>query len=166
MAATKKWIRDVVIALRFCPFASKADVSVLPFTSFEGCVDAMRETAKGGTRLLVLDHHMPFESFLELVDTVDELIDNDNLRGVVQLASFHPDFTFADSGLGDFTNRSPYPTLHFLNEREVSRGLREYGDSDQIWKRNIATCEKLGEEKLRSLLESCSDSSWSEDAIV
>ena len=54
---------------------------------------------------------MTFSQWVE--HTVEEL----GYSGILQVASFHPQFQFADTHINDVsnaTNRSPYPTLHIL----------------------------------------------------
>jgi len=49
------------------------------------------------------------------------------LEGTLQIASFHPDYCFADSEPDDaanYSNRSPFPMLHLLREASVSRARR------------------------------------------
>jgi hypothetical protein len=78
------------------------------------------------------------------------------LDGVLQVASFHPDYRFADAGaddIGNYTNRSPYPTLHLLREDSVTRAVEAYPDPDVIIGRNLRTLEGLGHEGWRKLFE-------------
>ena len=55
-------------------------------------------------------------------------------RGIIQLATFHPQYQFSDAEEDDvenWTNRSPYPMFHLLRENEI-----EDGDvsADQDWR--------------------------------
>jgi len=78
------------------------------------------------------------------------------LEGLLQVASFHPDYRFADSDpddIANFTNRSPYPTLHLLREDSVARAVAAFPDPEVIVERNIETLRSLGHEGWRRVLE-------------
>jgi hypothetical protein len=100
------------------------------------------------TTLLVLENGpRGFEEFLALVEAADALLDDAGLRGVIQLAHFHPDYRFAgepENALSHYTNRSPLPTIHLLREAMLSRLLAAYPDPENIPVRNIARLEALG----------------------
>jgi uncharacterized protein len=69
------------------------------------------------------------------------------LEGVIQLASFHPRFQFAGSGADDianFTNRSPYPTIHLLREESIDRAVAAIAQPEAIYDANIETLRRLG----------------------
>lgn len=74
---------------------------------------------------------------------VDELA----LGGVIQVASFHPQYQFAGTAPGDVencSNRSPYPMLHLLREASVERAVAAHPGIDRIAQRNIETLRRLG----------------------
>ena len=82
-----------------------------------------------------------------VVDVADAALQTLGLEGVWQVASFHPDYQFADSSPDDitnFSNRSPWPTLHLLREASVERAMESMSDTDAIYRNNIATLERLG----------------------
>jgi hypothetical protein len=69
------------------------------------------------------------------------------LEGVIQLASFHPSYRFADSeadDIGNFTNRSPYPTLHLLREASIERAVQAFPHPEAIYGANMETLRRLG----------------------
>jgi hypothetical protein len=71
------------------------------------------------------------------------------LEGEIQIASFHPDYQFANTQRNDitnFTNRSPYPILHLLRESSIEKAVMAVPDTDAIYKRNIATLKQIGHE--------------------
>ena len=75
-----------------------------------------------------------------------------------QIASFHPDYEFADAGaddVGNYTNRSPYPLLHLLREESLERAIDNHPDTDLIPARNIALLEAFGVAHMRALLRAC-----------
>jgi len=69
------------------------------------------------------------------------------LDGILQVASFHPQFQFEETEPDDitnFTNRAPFPILHLLREDSVERAVAAFPDDQEIASENIATLEKLG----------------------
>jgi hypothetical protein len=91
-----------------------------------------------------LTDFLEYNDFLEVCEaTVDEL----GLEGELQVASFHPQYQFADTqpdDMGNFTNRSPYPMLHLLREASVEQAISMAGDTEEICRRNIRTLRSLG----------------------
>ena len=172
IADTRRWLERAVIGLNLCPFA-KAVVAkqqlriVLSDASTPDALLAqlgeelllLRDTPADqiDTTLLVhpdvLGDFLDYNDFLEQADApVDAL----ELDGVLQVASFHPDYQFAGSepdAVENFTNRSPYPTLHLLREDSVSRAVDAYPDPDAIIERNVATLRALGVDGWHKLLE-------------
>ena len=83
---------------------------------------------------------------LEIAD--DAVIENE-LEGIVQIAPFHPDFQFEGTEADDisnYTNRSPYPTLHLIREDSIAKAAEAFPDASAIFDRNIALLEKMGHE--------------------
>ena len=76
-------------------------------------------------------------------DVLEEL----DLDGTLQIASFHPQFQFAGTDAGDVTNctnRAPYPTLHLLREDSIDRAVQAYPEAEAIYERNMEVLEQLG----------------------
>ena len=72
-----------------------------------------------------------------------------DMEGEFQVASFHPQFQFADTEPDDitnFTNRSPYPTLHLIREESMDRAVEAFPEAEAIFEANMATLERLGRE--------------------
>lgn len=163
IAATKNWLEQAVIGLNLCPFAKAPYVKgqvrfvVSEATTPEDLLqDLVRELEvlaeanpeKIETTLLihpaVLQDFLDYNDFLEVVDeTVEEL----DLSGILQVASFHPQFQFADTGTDDisnYTNRSPFPTLHLLREESIDRAVEAFPEAEMIYEKNIETMIDLG----------------------
>lgn len=160
---TVRWLERAVIALNLCPFAkgvhTKAQIHyvVSPATDarellqdLQRELEALAEISpeKRDTTLLMapacLEDFLDFNDFLEVVD---ELIDALDLGGILQVASFHPQFQFAGTEAGDVTNctnRAPYPTLHLLREDSIDRAVEAFPEAEEIFERNIEVLEKLG----------------------
>jgi hypothetical protein len=169
---TRRWLEQVVVGLNLCPFA-KRELSAqrvriaLHVESGEG--DEFEERLQAvarelqildndedvGTSLLVFpDALRDFDSYLVFLEAAEEYLQVAGYEGTYQLASFHPDYRFAESDPGDpanYTNRSPYPTLHFLREEEMARALEGYPDPEAIPERNKEKCRELGIPALSAL---------------
>ena len=163
VAATRRWLERAVIGLNLCPFArapylkNRVRIVVSPARHEEAllldlCEELQRLAVTDEddveTTLLVhphvLDDFLAFNDFLEVADTA---LQEMKLEGELQIASFHPDYEFADAPLGDvanFTNRSPFPTLHLLRESSIERAVEAVDDTDAIYERNIARLREMG----------------------
>jgi hypothetical protein len=88
-----------------------------------------------------------FLDFNEFLSAADEAIDTLGYSGILQIASFHPQFQFAGTAVGDITNatnQSPYPMLHILRESSIERAVNALPQAEEIFEANIATLEALG----------------------
>jgi len=161
--ATQTWLEKAVIGLNLCPFAKSVHVKqqiryvVSDATSeLELHSDLLRELeflrdadpAKVETTLLmhpsVLTDFLDFNDFL---DVTEALLEELKVDGVLQIASFHPYYQFAGSQSDDienYTNRSPFPTLHILREESITRAVDSFPDTDEIFLKNQDTLKKLG----------------------
>lgn len=170
VAATRHWLDEAVIGLNLCPFAAavrEADrirfaVSTARNSDalFDDLVDELRLLAAadpGEIETTLLIHPHLFGDFLEYndyLDVVDATIAELGLEGEIQAASFHPRYQFAGTepdAIENFTNRSPFPTLHLLRESSLERAIEGYGDTDRIFQHNVATLRRLGLEGWRRL---------------
>jgi len=159
----RAWMEKAVIGLNLCPFA-KAVVArgqvhfgvSLATTPEQLATDlelALRElvaldpAVRDTTLLMAPDCLADFLDFNDFLGTADRLLRNLRLQGVVQIASFHPDYQFADTTADDitnYTNRAPYPTLHLLREDSLDRAVEAFPDSEAIFGRNMQTLRALG----------------------
>ncbi len=169
---TRRWIETVILGCDFCPFARRefarnsirysvnrgVDSERCLETLIEECVLLDVETDIETSLLLLPDAYTDFDDFLDLVGIADALLIEQGYEGVYQLASFHPDYCFADQDVNDpanYTNRSPYPTLHLLREASIECALGEHPDPDLIPQRNIDYARRQGLETMRALLDAC-----------
>jgi len=93
---------------------------------------------------------------LDWLDMAMAIVENGAYRGIYQIASFHPDYCFADSCADDpanFTNRSPFPMLHILRESSLSRVLEHFPNPEQIPERNILKARNMGLDALQAILK-------------
>jgi hypothetical protein len=163
ITATKRWLERAVIGLNLCPFAknvyakqqvryavSSAQTSDAVLDDLEcelrTLVAAKPESVD--TTLLILPYALAeFDDFVDFLDLVEIVLKIQGLIGVIQVASFHPRYRFADAEADDisnFTNRSPYPVLHLLREASLARAIQAFPDTAAIYKQNIATLRALG----------------------
>lgn len=172
-AITRRWIERVVIDLNLCPFAKAVMVkgqvrivvsdasteSALLHTLGEELLH-LRDTPAAEVDTTLIVHPEVLNDFYEyndFLEQADALLDSMDLVGDIQVASFHPQYQFADTELDDAsnnTNRAPFPILHLLREDSVSRAVEAYPEPDSIIERNIATMTDLGNGGFDALLQS------------
>lgn len=162
---TRQWLEKAVIGLNLCPFAKAPHVknlvriSVSQAHHLDGFLEDLdRELQLLGdtpadeleTTLLVHPTLFPdFDTFNQMLDIADAAVVDNGLEGIVQIAPFHPDFQFegTDSDdIGNYTNRSPYPTLHLIREDSIAKAAQAFPDASAIFERNIALLEEMGHE--------------------
>lgn len=170
VADTREWLVKAVIGLNLCPFAKSVHVknqvrySVSEATTpGDLLTDLVHELTllrdadpeEIDTTLLVhpavLQDFFDFNDFLDIVDAAVEELD---LGGLIQVASFHPDYQFADAKPDDienYSNRSPYPTLHLIREASLDRAVEAFPDAADIYETNKATLRKMGLEGWKKL---------------
>lgn len=170
IAETRRWIERAVIGLDLCPFArapfahDRVHFRVSRARDAGALVADLRDEA---TRLTAADptviettlliHPFVFGDFVDyndFLDLADALLEEVQLDGVLQLASFHPDYRFADTdaeAVENCTNHSPWPTLHLLRESSISMAIDAGIDTDAIYRRNIETLRALGSTGWRAL---------------
>lgn len=161
--ATRNWIETVVIGLNLCPFAkapfNKGQIryqlsaavneeQLLHDLRAELLLLAAADPQTVETTLLIHPHVLSdFYDYNQFLDLADALLEELELDGQLQIASFHPDYQFADSGAHDVencTNRSPFPCLHLLREDSIERAVQAFPDAAEIYERNMETMRKLG----------------------
>ena len=170
IAATRLWIERAVIGLNLCPFAKAVEVKnqIRFVVSMARTRDDLLVELADELRLLadadpevcdttLLIHPQVLNDFLDyndFLDIADAAVDTLGLDGVVQVASFHPDYQFSGTqpdDIDNFTNRAPYPTLHLLREDSVERAVAAFPDTEKIYENNIRTLRRLGLDGWRSL---------------
>jgi hypothetical protein len=165
VAATRRWVERAVVGLNLCPFAKAVVVKEqvryvvsparTPEELLEQLMNELQDLADADpeqvdTTLLI--HPFVLNDFLdfnEFLDVADAAIEDMKLDGDIQVASFHPDYQFADTDINDisnYTNRAPYPILQLLREDSIDRAVEAIPDAAEIFEKNIETLEKLGHE--------------------
>lgn len=165
MEDTRVWLERAVIGLNLCPFAkgvhvkgqihyaiSRAQTSralledlVLELKALLAHDASVRDT----TLLIAPDCLADFLDFNDFLAQADQALVDLELDGVLQIASLHPQFQFAGTAVDDitnYTNRSPYPTLHLLREDSIDRAVAAFPEAETIFEKNMETLERLGAE--------------------
>lgn len=167
---TKTWLERAVIGLNLCPFAKSVFVKKqvrYALTAASTADELLAELEHELTRLAETDpaeldttlliHPQAMTDFLDyhfFLAEVDALNRNLGYDGVFQIASLHPNYEFSGSepdDIANFTNRSPYPTLHLLRESSIDRAVAAFPDAADIFERNIETMEQLGHDGWKKL---------------
>ncbi len=170
IAATQRWLEKAVIGLNLCPFAKAVHVKMqiryavsaaaTPEQLLEDLMNELRslqdaDPDKIDTTLLIHPHVLTdFLDFNDFLDTVDIAVAEPEFNEEFQVASLHPQYQFAGTAPDDienYTNRSPYPTLHLLREASVDGAVSAFPDADRIVDKNIETMQKLGREGWKRL---------------
>lgn len=175
IAATATWVQQLIVKYNLCPYArAEVEAQRVRYVVAEEeqpaqllqqlAAECQRLDAEPdiATTLLILPHgYADFDTYLDLLDAGNDLLQQTGYEGVYQLASFHPHYCFADSPASDpanFTNRSPYPMLHLLREQMITAVL---GDSDAeataaaIVRRNVEFSRRKGANFFMHILQHC-----------
>ena len=169
---TINWINKVVIGCNFCPFAAKViNDNKVKYSVEESyrpsiCIDSFLK------ELLFLDSNPTIETsfliftnafknydeYLQFVSKAESLLKKNKYSGIYQVASFHPNYLFADSKEEDaenYTNRSIYPMVHLLRESSIDKAVEFYTNTHSIPEKNIAFAKQKGELYMKMLRDSC-----------
>lgn len=165
IADTVGWLERAVIGLNLCPFAKSVHVkgqvhyAVSTATTtqalLEDLIDELKQLAaldakdRDTTLLIAPDCLQDFLDFNDFLADADQALVDLALDGVLQIASLHPHYQFAGTAEDDitnFTNRSPYPTLHLLREDSIDRAVAAFPNPEAIFETNMRTMESLGQE--------------------
>jgi hypothetical protein len=171
---TRAWVRRVVVGLNLCPFAKAPLVKgqigyvVTPARDRRSLraalcaqLDALARADPSVLDTVLLIHPWvlrDFDAYNDFLDVADATLGALGYEGVLQIASFHPQYRFAGSparALSNATNRSPYPLLHLLREASVDRAVAACPDPQDIVAANQATLQRLGPAGWERLQRQC-----------
>jgi hypothetical protein len=169
--STRRWMEAAVIGLNLCPFAKAVHVKQRIRWVVSGARDAealrlqladelqlLADAPIDAIEMTLLIHPQVLGDFLDYNDflgVAEAEIARADLEGVLQIASFHPDYVFAGADADDVTNatnRAPWPLLHLLREESIDRAVAAYPDPEAIVGRNLARMAQLGADGWRQLL--------------
>jgi hypothetical protein len=170
VAATREWLEKAVIGLNLCPFAKAVHAAnqiryvlsdahtpeaLLADLAHELRTLAAANPAEVETTLLIHPHVLDdFLDYNDFLDIADAAVEDLGLTGTIQVASFHPQYRFADAepdAIENYSNRSPYPMLHLLREESVERAVAAFPDAGHLPDRNIETLRRIGHDGWRRL---------------
>ena len=173
LTQTRAWVEHAVIGLNLCPFAKAPQVKGLvryvqseatdPAALLSDLMNELQRLAKAPPERLettLLVHPQVFSDFADFNDflsVAEDTVADLGLEGVIQVASFHPDYRFEGTTADDITNatnRSPYPTLHLIREDSIDRAVAAFPEAGTIYEANMATMERLGPQGWASLAQS------------
>ena len=160
---TRAWLERAVIGLNLCPFAKSVHVKGqvhYVVSRAQNAQELLKELAlelqaladheprvRDTTLLIAPDCLADFLAFNDFLAKADKTLRKLGLDGVLQIANLHPDYQFAGTEADDitnFTNRSPYPTLHLLREDSIDRAVAAFPEAESIFEKNMATMERIG----------------------
>ena len=167
---TRHWLEQAVIGLNLCPFAKapyRKDL-VRMVVSHACHIDAFLERldlelqilldmpAETVETTLLIESSLfgDFVTFNDMLDLADQALIDNHAEGIVQIASFHPHFCFADAADNDitnYTNRSPYPTLHLIRETSIDKAVAAIPNAADIFERNKTLLHTMGIEGWQAL---------------
>ena len=169
---TRHWMLQAVIGLNLCPFAKAVHVknqiryvvseATTPEELAHDLIEELQflnqaDPQEVDTTLLI--HPQTLNDFLDyndFLDVADAAVTELDLEGILQVASFHPQFQFEDTEPDDienYTNRTPYPTLHLLREDSIEKAVEAFPEASDIFEANIETLEKLGHDGWQQLMK-------------
>ena len=160
---TLRWLERAVIGLNLCPFAKSVYVKGQVHCAVSGAADlealrddllnelhslvALEPSVRDTTVLVVQNLLQDFYDYNDFLNVADDCLLALNLEGVIQIASFHPHYQFAgtdEDDITNFTNRSPYPTLHLIREASIDRAVAAFPNAEDIFETNMTTINQLG----------------------
>ena len=170
IALTRQWIETVVVGMNFCPFAKRElrrntvrfiispepNIESVLLQLIDECILLDADDGTQTTLLILPEGFADFDDYLNLAGLAEDLLADRGYEGVYQVASFHPDYRFADTDADDpanYTNRSPYPMLHLLREDGLEAAIASYPDPDSIPENNIAKARTLGTDYWLKLMD-------------
>ena len=172
LSLTRRWLERFVIGLGLCPFAAEpfraerinyrvSDAQSLDeiYQAFLGLLYELftSDPHDQETALLILSRGLgDFEAYLDALALLEQAVSEAGAAGLVQIASFHPDYRFDGVEADDpanYTNRSPYPMFHLIREDGLAAALESYPDPESIPARNIERLRELGVDDIRALIE-------------
>lgn len=167
---SKRWLNEFVIKHNICPFAKheydKGSIhfEVINELKVEDQLQALIQACTQldddpsiETSLLIYPNGLDdFDDYLDFLHLANLLLDKQGYEGIYQLASFHPNYCFNgvdEDDASNYTNRSPYPSLHLLREKSLEKALANYPNPEEIPQRNIQYTRALGNKVLSDLLK-------------
>lgn len=168
-ALTRLWVEKLVVGEGLCPFAhpimdklhieecTSQDLEQITraFLSLLNEMQLADEDDLPTSLFIVTQALADFDDYLEWLFVCEDLLEQAGLEGEIQLASFHPHYEFEGEAAEDMTNysnRSPFPMIHFIRENHISEALKTVTKPEAIPERNKRHMRRLGKEGLLQLM--------------
>jgi hypothetical protein len=168
---TRQWLSEWVIGLNLCPFArypfdkGQVRLSVSDASDDDGVfrfvLDELDRLYRADpveieTSVVIIENALAdFDAYLDMLELLQDILPQTGLEGVIQIASFHPDYCFEGVDADDvtnYTNRSPYPLFHLIREESLERAIENYPDPEQIPENNMQLMREMGIGQVKALL--------------
>ena len=168
------WLQDVVVGLNLCPFAAKPmrenrirfyvssaqneEALLIELVAEMALLDKIPAQEIETTLLIVPNLLQDFFDYTQFLNWAQSQLKREGWQGVYQLATFHPNYCFANAQPDDaenLTNRSPYPIIHIIREASLTIALNYFDDVEGIPERNqkrVATLSTTEKQKLFAYL--------------
>lgn len=169
---TRRWLRDWVIELNLCPFAShpysQGKVRIVSIAAADDDeafrfvleqLDLLYRTPAEDieTTLVVVEKGLEsFDYYLDLLQQLEAILPQTGLEGEIQIASFHPEYCFEGEmpeDASNYTNRSPYPMFHLIREASLEKAIAAHPDAEGIPGINMQKLREMGLENVKRRLE-------------
>ena len=169
---TRQWIEQNVLQLNLCPFAKQVyeaehiEYRVIDGADFESLYKAFlaalldfvdSDPQQIVTGFIIFSAGLSdFECYLDFVALCERALLDAGLQGMVQIASFHPQYCFAEvpeNAASNYSNRSPWPMLHLLREADMAAALSQYKHPEKIPLRNQNLLDELGADTMKHRLQ-------------
>ncbi len=164
----KSWFIKAVLGLNLCPFAHKPyqqgsiRFELTNANNEEACLQdiylnfqQLESQSEIETTVLICPNiFSSFEDYNQFLDVLDTLIENEGWQGIFQIASFHPDYVFADTDHKDranWTNRSPYPLFHLIREQSITAANQSSVDVGKVPENNILKLRSLTTQQIEEI---------------
>ncbi len=170
--AVQQWLENIVLKYNFCPFAHKPfknntiryylSTAIDDGSLIDEIIDELlrlkqTQPTEIETTLIIIPQLLhDFAEYNQFAGILDSLIASLKLKGIIQVATFHPDYQFADLSVDDvrnYTNRSPYPIFHLIREDSVEKARATYPNIEEIPEKNMQTLLELGIDRVRKEIE-------------
>lgn len=170
--SVQRWVESFVVGMNLCPYAKRelvnnrvrfastaAETEEELLTALQAELELLHSDPAIETTLLIHAKVLQaFDDYNQFLNHADKLLLQMGFEGIYQIASFHPHYQFGGTDPDDaenYTNRSPYPMLHIIQEESIARAIADSTIAEQIPLRNIILMNQLGQDKLQVLMQAC-----------
>tara|TARA_R110001583_G_scaffold57793_1_gene172698 strand:- start:5076 stop:5687 length:612 start_codon:yes stop_codon:yes gene_type:complete len=175
IALTRLWVEKLVVGEGLCPFAhpimDKLHIEECKSQDLEQITRAflsllnemqLADDDDLPTALFIVSQALgDFDEYLDWLFLCEDLLEQSGLEGDIQIASFHPHYEFEGEeaeSMTNYSNRSPFPMIHFIRENHISEALKTVTKPEAIPERNKRHMQRLGKEGLLQLMPELADS--------